>query len=699
MAAIDRDKELSTRADIRDQVLKIAERVGKRFEKQRDRAENSKDNWDAYNCELSDKQFYNGTSKLYLPFIHDAVEARKTRFGNQLFPQNQKHVEVTTMGGEQPYGTQSLLEHYISSLQLHTQIVEPMLVNGDLEGQYTIYVSWEENRRYVTRKVKRPVEMDGIEIPEDIEPPVDDMEDEREVVEAGPSIEVISDSDVVIFPETAKSPEAAVAAGGFVAIARRWTKAEIKRKRVKKEIPAKAAERLEQLMGSPERGKVPVDTGKIQGSAAGIKVESGDKIALVFEVWSLLKIEGEYRICRFLWAGGEEVLTVKRNPYWCDRLPILSCAVDKTNRIAKGKAPADPVLDLQVLANDVINEAADSAHFSALPIIMTDPEKNPQIDSLVFGLGAIWKTDPQSTQFAKFPEMWKDGLERAMAIRGQIFQTLGVNPAMIPAMTGGKNKRNQAEVAQEQQVDILTTAAAVKVVEQNILTPLLTLILEFDHQFRSDAILIPIYGPVGRKVQMEELEPQQVDRTYKFRWFGVEAAQNAARMQQQIAGVNVLRGIPPQAYPGYKLNLAPVISSMVESLFGPVIGPQVFTEEAEITVDAQVENDMMVHGFDTPVHPADNDVEHLQAHMQAVQQTMDPHGTLRKHIAKHQQAAQMKAQAQMAAQQQRKGGAPGAPGPAPGGQPMMPQSQPGAPGGIHPDQMARAGAVEMPRKM
>src|SRR5204862_439624 len=134
---------------------------------------------------------------------------------------------------------------------------------------------------------------------------------------------------------------------------------------------------------------------------------------------------------------------------------------------AKGKAPADPVLDLQVLANDVINEAADSAHFSALPIIMTDPEKNPQIDSLVFGLGAIWKTDPQSTQFAKFPEMWKDGLERAMAIRGQIFQTLGVNPAMIQAMTGGKNKRNQAEVAQEQQVDILTTAAAVKVVERS----------------------------------------------------------------------------------------------------------------------------------------------------------------------------------------------------------------------------------------
>jgi hypothetical protein len=73
----------------------------------------------------------------------------------------------------------------------------------------------------------------------------------------------------------------------------------------------------------------------------------------------------------------------------------------------------------------------------------------------------------------------------------------------------------------------------------------------------------------------------------------------------------------------------------------------------------------------------------------------DPHGTVRKHMVKHQSALQAKAMQKMRAMmpQQGQGG-----GPQMGGQPGMPQSQPGAPGQIHPDQMARAGDVTMPRK-
>jgi hypothetical protein len=341
-----------------------------------------------------------------------------------------------------------------------------------------------------------------------------------------------------------------------------------------------------------------------------------------------------------------------------------------------------------------VNEAADSGHFSLLPIIMTDPAKNPKVGSLVLAPAAIWETSPNDTQFAKFPDMWKDGVERVMEIRAQIFQTLSVNPAMIPGTTGKNRKMNQAEIAQEQQVDIITTADAVTVLEEGILTPLLTLILEFDHQFRDKAITIRQFGPVGQKMTMEDLEPIQVDRKVEFRWFGVEAAKTAAKLQQQIAGVNVLRGIPPQAYPGYKLNLAPVISQVVENLFGPVLAPEIFSEEELISVDPQVENDMMIHGFDTPIHPSDDDAQHLQVHQQAMA-SGDPHGTVRKHMVKHQSALQAKAMQKMRAMmpQQGQGG-----GPQMGGQPGMPQSQPGAPGQIHPDQMARAGDVTMPRK-
>lgn len=688
----DRDAELSKRKGIREQVTKLGKLVEKGFENQRQRAEANLDHWDAYNGKLSDRQFYNGTSQLFLPFTHDALEARKTRFANQLFPQNGRYVEVTTEDGEIPHATMAILEHYVRRLKLKSQVVEPLILDGDCEGHYHIYVGWEENTRHVTRRVEKAVEVDDMEVPSDVAEPVEDMEDE-EIVDAYPTVEVLSDNDVVVLPSTARDIEHALAIGGSVAVIRRWSKEEIKRRADKGEIDKKQADMLGKAMTRREVAERS-NTAKANANAAGIKLDGGNKTAVIYEIWTNLKVDGSYRLCRVLWAGEEFTLSVKRCPYWCDEVPIISAPQDKVAGVFKGRAPVSDVLDLQIFANDTINEAADSAHFSALPIIMTDPAKNPRVESLVLGPAAIWKTSPNDTQFAKFPEMWKDGLERAMTIRGQIFQTLGVNPAMIPGTTGGKSKRNQAEIAQEQQVDILTTAAAVTVLEETILTPLLTRFLEYDHQFRDKAIMVRAFGDVGRKAVMQEIEPIQINRRYEFRWFGVEAARNAAQMQQQIAGINVLRGIPPQMYPGYKLNLAPVIVQMMEGLFGPRIAPLVFTEEQAMSVDPAIENEMLEHGFDVPIHPPDDDMAHIQAHMQLMKEG-DLHGTIRKHIGKHIQAVQMKAAAQQNAV---KGPAAAGAGPRPGGQPSGPQSQTGAPGQIPVDQLNAAGAPQMPRK-
>jgi hypothetical protein len=498
----------------------------------------------------------------------------------------------------------------------------------------------------------------------------------------------------VVFPATAPTIELALEIGGGVAILRRWTKGEIERLKANGDIDNQAAKAILDTMTS-EKGKARnADVPKAQGAAAGVKVYRDSKVAFVYEIWCKLKVDGKRRICRILWAGEKIFLSIKRNPYWCDRVPVLSCPANRTSGVFKGKAPVASVLDFHIYANDTVNEGADSGHFSLLPIIMTDPAKNPKLGSLVLAPGAVWETSPADTQFAKFPDMWKDAMERVMEVRAQIFQTLGVNPSMIPGTTGKNRKMNQAEVAQEQQVDILTTADAVTVLEEGILSPLLTLILEFDHQFRDESLLVRWFGPVGEKAQMQQLEPQQVDRTVQFRWFGVEAAKTAAKLQQQIAGVNVLRGIPPQAYPGYKLNLAPIVTQMTENLFGPVLAPQIFEQEEVISVDPELENQMMTHGFDTPIHPGDDDAQHLQVHQQAMEGG-DPHGTVRKHMQRHQKALEAKAMQKMKASMP---SGPSGAGPRMGGQPQAPQSQPGAPGQIHPDQMARAGSPVMPRK-
>lgn len=696
MPEIKRDKELSKNPAIKKKLLDLYADIEKGYTDQRERADNTLDYWDAFNLKLGDKQFYNGNSRIYLPFVKDAVAARQTRFTNQLFPMNQRFVEAITQNGDVPHATMALIEHYVRWNSLRTRVIRPLMANGDVEGQYTIYVGWKQFKRYVGSKVLNPVKVDGMEWPEMGHTP--DFKEEQ-VIDAGPWVEVVSDSDLLVLSVTADTIEDAIEAGGSVTIMRRWSKAMVKQMIDEGEFVESEAESLLTAMQSAAGAKDNANVSKKNAEAAGIK--SKGKYALGYETWTKLKIEGSMRLCRVYFGGDKALLGCKVNPYWCDKVPIISGSVEKVAGVFKGRSPIADVLDLQILANDTINEGADTAHFSAMPIIMTDPEKNPKINNMVLGLAAVWETSPNDTQFAQFPELWRSAFERASELKQQMFQTLGVNPSMIPGQKG-KQKSNQAEIANEQQVDILTTADAVTVIEEQILSPLLQRFADYDHQFRDEAASVASFGPLGHEATMQEVEPQQESKKHQFRWLGVESARNAAQMQQQIAGINVIKGIPAELYAGYRLDLAPMLLQMAEGLFGPRLAPKIFKAIDAITVDPHQENDMLEHGFDVETHPGDNDQEHMQVHMSILQQG-DPHGTLRKHLGKHQEQMQKKAMAQNAQSQGAPGG--GAGGNAGGGRPPEAGAQPGQPAnmkmpaGVMPqDAMGKAGVVVAPRK-
>jgi hypothetical protein len=675
-----------------DDLLDLYKDVCKGFEEQRDRADEIADNWDMYNCRLSDRQFYNGTSQIATPFVQDAVEARVTRFTNQLFPQSGRFVEVTTNGEDPPQAIQSLLEMYVRKCKFRTDVIPELLRNGDVEGQWNVYVSWDENTRYVTGKVtKQPKMAGGAENP--AAEPVEDI-DHEEVVDSLPDIEVLSDPDVLILPAACKNSVHAINTGGSVTVIRRWSKAKIKKAMREGDIKKDAGEALIESMSSPKTGQDGKDIAKEQLDAAGIR-ERG-KVALIYELWKKFEVEGERRLCRVYFGVPDIVLGAKLNPFWNDRCPLISAALKKKTGSSKGRAPVCSVTDLWVLSNDTINEGADTAHFSAMPIVMTDPLENPRVDTMVLGLASVWEVKPSSTEIVTFPELWQNALTRALAIKDQIFQTLGVNPSMIPMTTGRPTaKRNQAELAIEQQVDILTTADVVGNFEESIATPMIQMIAEHDQQFRDDAITVQVYGELGLQVLNEEVPPLQLGNRYEYRWFGVESARNAAQMQQQISGLNVFKEIPPNLYQGYKLNMAPLLVRVAEHLFGPRVGPRIFEKVKEISTDPWIENELLLHGFDVELAPSDDDMEHIQVHMHVVESHADTHGKAQAHIVKHQAQMQAKMVAQM--QQMQPGGGGGA-GPKPGGQVTQPRQGKGPPGGIPPDQMARAGAVGMPRK-
>jgi hypothetical protein len=698
-----RDDELCKDEKIVEKVRDLIAEVSKGFQSQWERGNDQIDYWDVYDCELGGRQAYAGNSQIFLPIVHKAVNARCTRFVNQIFPRSGRNVECIT-SDEKPYDIMALLEHYIRKTKLRTQIMPALMRNGDVEGQYNLYVTWENSSRHIAYRSKPTMEIEG----EQIEEPDAEDEDitEEETVHMCPSVEVLADADVLILPHTANSIGDALSKGGSVTVIRRWTKARVEQAIDEDEIDEDEGEDLllefaetKDAPGQPEVNKQHVD-------AAGITLSGGNKQLTLYETWTRLKIKDERRLCRIYYAGGdkERVLSVKRNPYWNDKCPVLSAPVSKISNVFKGQSQIKPVADLQYAANDTVNEAMDSAAYALMPIVMTDPAKNPRVGSMVLNLAAIWETNPNDTKFAQFPALWKDGLTIVAALKNEIFQELSISPAAISQSTGGKAKRNQAEIAAEQQADILSTADVCTNLEDEILTPLLRWFVELDYQYRDKPLTVRQYGQMGVRAQMQDLPPIQVDRRFEFRWFGVEAARNAQMMQMQVSTMNVLRGIPPEQYQGYELNAVPIISALIENTFGPRLAPEIFKDiKSKLSLDPETENDFLMEGLTLPVHALDEDQEHMKVHLQAMK-SGDPTGSVREHMMMHrfQMEKKMQAQLQGMAGMQR-GGQPGAPGgggqpgmagsPRPGAQPAPPRGGQNPPGAIHHDRMQDASAA------
>ena len=622
--------------------------------------------------------------------MHDAIEARKTRFTNQVFPQSGRYVEVITDESELPQAKLALLDHYVERARLREDIIPAMFKTGDIEGQYNLYVDWREVKRHVTtRTVKGPtvmgVELEAEDVGEDEQ--IEDVKDEV-VIDFGPTVDVLPDNDILVLPPIANSVEEALHVyGGTVTIMRRWSKAMIEQKIKDEEIDEEAGEELIERMDDAAKENTRRDMMKEHVDSAGIK--SSGKYTQVYETWQVLDIDDEKRLVRTYYGGPDTILGSRLNPFWCDLCPLISHPVDKVGGAFKGISKVHFVDKLQYLANDFLNQGADSASYALLPIIMTDPTSNPRVGSMVVDLAAVWEVDPRSTKFAEFPPLWKDAMALVQGLTQQIFQTLGVNPSMVPQRSSTK-KPTQAEIAAEQQVDIMTTADVIIPLEAGMLTPMLQRFIEYDAQFRRESLWVASFGREGQKSGMQEVPPQQRQNRVKFKWWGVEQARNERQMQ--MAGLNVLRQIPPQMLGGRQLDFVPLIERFVEATYGPRLGPLIFKPLSDtIGMPPEEENGLLMQSIDLPVAPTDDDRKHLQVHAQLLQAGPQVQERVKAHMFKHQQ--QMGAKNAAAAQQQ--GGGQPQPGgqPRPGAATSGPRNQ-GPPGMIHQDQMPGG----MPRK-
>jgi hypothetical protein len=637
--------------------------------------------WKIYNAEPDENQMYQGNSKCYIPAVRDALMARSKRALKQLFPTKYKHVEAVGTDGQNPQPQLALLEHYIRSTNLKS-ICRSSLLAGDVTGQWNLYIDWKSTTRHVIGLVKRnpPLQtVEGSELElESLDEEREESED-TEITDAGPEIIDFATEDLVVIPPTCNSIEKA----DLVSLKLRMSKEQIKHFVDNGTFILGEETELSDWMAD-RKGEEKTVPSKKRACDAGVRTEGTNKYALIYEVTARLEFErGKKSLAYIYYAGDNEILGIIRAPQWGQKRPIISAPVDRISGSFNGISKIDAVKYLQWNLNDFWNMGQDSAMYSLLPVVMTDPEKNPNYAMMVYGLAAVWPVDPNSTKMTSFPALWKDSVQMCSAIKAQIHESLDVNEMMMGRTPAGrKNAQSVGAQQQEQSVSIMDHAQRF---EEEILNPLMERFFEYDAQFRDDDMMVITRGEIGVKAAMQKIEPQQWDERYFFQWTGTSFVMGMQQMQQQIATMNVLRGIPPQQLNGRRLDITPILEVLVENVFGAELGGRILIDDRnKFTIPPEIEDEMMVNGIPAEVHESDDDQAHMQVHQQAAQQTGDPVGLMRNHMQAHMQGMQKKRQAAMAAQQPQpqpgQPGMPGGAGPGVAGTPRMgAQPAPGRP--------------------
>lgn len=689
MAAI-KNWALDKESTVYTKCVAIYARVVQSYKDRKDADDEVAENWNVYNAIQDDNQTYIGVANTYLPIVRDSINARAKRAMRQLFPNKYKHVEAVGSDPQDPQTQLSILEHYIRTTKLK-EICRSQLVSGDVTGNWGFYVDWSETSHIIKQAIKaspalQTVAGENLELTAGKEE-VQGTED-KEIETSGPEIVEFITEDLSVIPTTCTDTEKAE----IVTLKLRMSVDQVQEMVDAGWFVLEEKGTIDEWVKS--HGEAPKDASKARAEEAGIKVDGDNTHAMVY--WSTVRMKVEKDkppVLLYVYFGGEdEILGIIEATQWGQKRPFITAQVDRIAGSFVGISKIRPVKSLQWAVNDFWNMGQDSATYSLLPVVMTDPLKNPNYAMMVYGLAAVWPVDPNSTKMAVFPSLWKDAVQYCQAIKSQIFESMEVNDMMMGAMPSGR--KNNAMVGAQQQESSVSVIYHAERFEETMLDPLMERLFEYDTQYRDEDMEIITLGGIGVKSIMQTVPPQEWGERYCFQWCGTSFVMGIQQMQQQIATMNVLRGVPPQQLNGRTLDITPILEILVQNVFGVEVGQRVLVDNRnKYSVPVEIEDELMINGIMTDVHEQDDDTQHIQAHQAAAKASGDLAGIIRTHIQAHMQALIQKRQMAAAPPP----GAPGVPGgglepgvagtPRPGAQPMAQRPVQAPPGAIPPQAM------------
>jgi hypothetical protein len=491
-----------------DEASKFYPLIAKAYEDKNEQSDRIVEYWCIYTATPDSNQQYSGNSQCYVPAVRDCINARTKRTLKQLFPNKYRHVEAVGSDEEIPYPQLALLEHYIRKTKLK-DIVRSDLAAGDVTGQWNLYIDWTRSYRRITETVRQNPALESEE-GEDLElvdpTEEEDGTEETDILEEGPEVVDFATEDLAVVPPTCSDIEKAQ----VVALRLRMSKEKVK-ELVDEGVfilpdgqsPDQLWEQLEKASNETGGvlGKIPP---KRRAAEAGIRTEGTYKYLLCFEATARLTFDedGEKvkRLAYIYYASQNCILGIVKAPQWGGKRPVLSAPVERVAGSFFGRSKIEAVKFLQWNLNDFWNMGQDSAMYSLLPIVMTDPLSNPNYATMVYGLAAVWAADPNKTKMANFPQLYKEAMPLCESIKRQIWESMDVNEVMMGNVPSGrKNNAVMGAVQQEQMLNIMDHAERY---EEAMLTPLAERFFEYDRQFRTTALTVLTKGDVGVKAKM-----------------------------------------------------------------------------------------------------------------------------------------------------------------------------------------------------
>jgi len=330
------------------------------------------------------------------------------------------------------------------------------------------------------------------------------------------------------------------------------------------------------------------------------------KLYNLVESYGTLEIEGEERAIMGITDEYGKVAMISDNPFdHCEHPYSLGQYVMNQVPFIWGQGIIEIIESLSCELNDIANQMMDNKTMALNPIAVIDPMKARDHASFKFSPMAKWLIEPDAVKFMVPPDLSAAGLQAFQLVKNEILEASDAVPNMPPQMRGvGRT------VSRDRAVSVEMASELSEFIRQTTLTfeDLIRKTHSNIQQNITEEQYVRILKKDSKSFHVMKITPDDIIGDYDFQWLGSNRTSLDRMQTQQL--INMLRiALAGQA----KFDVNYLIRKILREGFNFSDADQIMgSEDAQTSIDQDIENILLKLGRYVPISPADDDQKHLQ---------------------------------------------------------------------------------------